>query len=94
VSGGAASGAGVDGSVSLAPTLGALNLSRTGGTIGTFGVAAVVQHATTGQTAGYTANITANFVYDASTFTGGVGATAYTVGDVVRALKNLGLMAS
>lgn len=59
--------------------------------IGMYGVAAVIQHATTGQTAGFTAGVGSAVLND-STFTGGVGATAYTIGDVVRALKNLGVM--
>jgi hypothetical protein len=33
-------------------------------------------------------------VKDESTFTGGLGTKAYTIGDVVLALKTLGLMAS
>lgn len=64
-----------------------------GNLIGFHGTAAVAQHSTTGQTAGFTQN-TLTAVLDGSTFTGGTGATAYTIGDVVRALKLKGLMAA
>lgn len=43
---------------------------------------------TTGQTAGYTAGATACHVE--GTFTGGLGSTAYTVGDLVKFLKQNG----
>lgn len=33
-------------------------------------------------------------VHSAGTFTGGVGASAYTIGDIVLAMKNYGLLAS
>lgn len=52
----------------------------------------IVQPSSTGQTAGFTAGAGTNVV-DASTFTGGVGSTAYTIGDIVRHLKNFGLIA-
>lgn len=60
---------------------------------GAFGVTAVVQPATTGTTTGFTAG-SGTGVNDDSTFTGGVGSKAYTVGDVVKALKDLGWMAA
>jgi hypothetical protein len=53
----------------------------------------VVQHATTGETVGFTAG-GGTTVTDASTFTGNVGATAYRISDIVKALKNKGLMAA
>lgn len=64
------------------------------GKLGYFAAAPVVRQTAAGVTAGYTANVTANFVYDATTFTGNTGATAYTIGDVVAALKNYGLLTS
>jgi hypothetical protein len=36
----------------------------------------------------------ATVVHSAGTFTGGVGSTAYTIGDLVKILKNIGLIAS
>jgi hypothetical protein len=53
----------------------------------------IVQPNTTGTTTGFSAG-SGTTVASASTFTGNVGATAYTIGDVVNALKNLGLMAA
>jgi hypothetical protein len=53
----------------------------------------IIQPSSTGQTAGSTVGV-GNNVNDDSTFTGGVGATAYTIGDMVRHLKNLGLIAA
>jgi len=44
-----------------------------------------------GVTAGF-AQVTGNAVTDASTFTGGRGATGYTIGDVIAALKILDLL--
>jgi hypothetical protein len=45
----------------------------------------------TGQTAGFTAVGTSGVVAPESTFTGGLGATAYTVGDIVKMLKQAGI---
>ncbi len=54
---------------------------------------AVVQQTASGAT-GFTANASANAAFAESTYTGGVGATAYTTGDVVAALKRYGLLVS
>ncbi len=60
--------------------------------IGFFNATPVVQQNTTGTSTGFTAGA-GTTATSLSTFTGNLGATAYTVGDVVRALKTLGLMA-
>lgn len=70
--------------------VGGLNVT---GTTGFFGAAAVAQPAGTGFTGGFTAS-TGTAMNNASTSTGGIGSKAYTFGDVVAALKNLGLLAS
>jgi hypothetical protein len=61
--------------------------------LGFYAATPVVQQATTGTTTGFTAN-SGTTVRDDSTFTGNSGTKAYTVGDIVRALKNLGLLAA
>lgn len=59
--------------------------------LGFWGVTAVVQYSTTGTATGFggTAGTT---VGHTSTFTGNLGSTAYTIGDVVLALKTCGIM--
>jgi len=62
--------------------------------LGFFDAAPVAQPSTTGQTAGHVAGDTAAAAPDiASAYTGGRGSRAYTVGDLVRHLKDLGLLA-
>lgn len=61
-------------------------------TVGFFGVTPIVRFATTGTTTGFTANTSVNNVFNESTFTGNTGSTAYTISDVVRALKLYGLL--
>ena len=58
-----------------------------------FNAAPITQPNTTGTTTGFTAG-TGTTVVSGSTFTGNTGATAYTIGDVVNALKRLGLIAA
>lgn len=69
-------------------------LGRSGGKIGFYGLATpVAQHSTTGTTTGFTAG-SGTAAKDDSTFTGNTGSTAYTIGDIVKALKTCGLIAS
>lgn len=61
--------------------------------LGFYNATPVVQQATTGTTTGFTAG-SGTTVRDDSTFTGNSGTKAYTIGDIVLALKNLGLLAA
>jgi len=61
--------------------------------VGFYGEAGIAQYSTTGTTTGFTAGSGTASKSD-STFTGDVGTKAYTVGDIVKALKQLGLIAS
>lgn len=56
-------------------------------------VTPVIQPATTGTTTGFTV-ATGTAVLAGSTFTGNTGASAYTIGDIVLALKQAGIMAA
>ena len=51
----------------------------------------VGQPSSTGETSGVTTVVGAT-ITDATTFTGGIGSTAYTISDIVKHLKNLGLL--
>jgi hypothetical protein len=61
--------------------------------LGFFGQTPVAQPSTTGETVGFTAG-GGTTATDASTFTGNLGTKAYRVSDIVKALKQLGLIAS
>jgi len=61
--------------------------------IGFFAATPVVQQSGTGETTGFTAG-SGTAVNDDSTFTGNVGTAAYRISDVVKALKNYGLLAA
>lgn len=53
---------------------------------------ASIQKTGSAVTSGFTAS-TGTTVVSGSTFTGGTGSSAYTIGDIVAALKNFGLLA-
>jgi len=61
-----------------------------------FGTQSSTQMSSTGKVTGFTSNAasTATFVSSSSTFTGNYGTKAYTVSDVVFAMKKAGLMAT
>jgi sugar lactone lactonase YvrE len=61
------------------------------GGVGFYGTDAIAQPAGTGEATGFTAG-TGTAVNDVSTFTGNLGTTAYRINDVVKALKQLGLL--
>lgn len=60
--------------------------------VGFFNTTPVVQPSTTGETVGFVGGA-GTTVHDDSTFTGNVGSTAYRLSDIVKALKNLGIIA-
>jgi hypothetical protein len=101
IDGGAGLGA-ADGSVNLgASNTSAVNIAGGGGVpiaiagpldlVGFYGVAPVVQPSTTGTILGHTPGALLPVTED-STFTGNLGPTAYTIGDIVLAMKQLGLL--
>lgn len=59
--------------------------------VGFYGSAGAVQHSTTGNVTGFVAGSGTASKSD-SVWAGASGATAYTVGDIVTALKALGLL--
>ena len=59
--------------------------------LGFWNVTPVVQPSGTGETVGFVAGAGTS-VLDDSTFTGNVGSTAYRVSDIVKALKNIGVL--
>lgn len=81
------------GNIVLATGTGTKIGTATGQKLGFYNATPVIQQAGTGETVGFTAG-GGTAVTDASTFTGNVGATAYRLSDVVKALKNLGILAS
>ena len=83
----------ITGGTSAAGSLGAVNIAATGGSVGFLGATAVARQATTGTVTGFTAG-SGTAAKDDSTYTGNSGTAAYTVGDIVLALKNYGLLAA
>ena len=77
----------------LGTTTGTKIATATTQKLGFYNATPVVQQATTGTTTGFTAG-SGTTARDDSTFTGNSGTKAYTVGDIVLALKNLGLLAA
>ena len=68
-------------------------IAPNGGLVSFFGATGSTQPTATGNVATSAAGST-TAVYVNTTFTGGSGSTAYTVGDIVKALKALGLIAA
>ena len=61
--------------------------------VGMHGVTPVIQHATTGDATGFVAG-SGTAAKDDSVFAGAAGSAAYTVGDLVTALKAKGILAA
>ena len=68
-------------------------IAPNGGLVSFFGATGSTQPTAAGNTTTSAAGST-TAVYVNTTFTGGSGSTAYTVGDIVKALKALGLIAA
>ena len=66
-------------------------IAPNGGLVSFFGATGSTQPTAAGNTTVVTAGST-TAVYVNTTFTGGTGSTAYTVGDIVAALKGLGII--
>jgi hypothetical protein len=91
----------VDGNINLSNSASNIVLDTTTGTrfgtsstqkLGFWGTTPITQPSSTGETAGYTSGTGPNLKRDDST-TGNIGSTSYTFGDVVKHLKNSGLIA-
>lgn len=67
--------------------------TATGQKLGFWNATPIAQPSSTGETSGFTAG-SGTGVNDDSTFTGNVGSTAYRISDIVKHLKNAGLIAS
>jgi len=80
-------GAPVNGQIWKTVTTGRVSLHSAGQTISLY------QQGAAGAS-GWVTGGAANAVQDLDTFTGGTGATAYTIGDIVAALKTIGLIAA
>jgi hypothetical protein len=81
------------GNIVLATGTGTKIGTATGQKLAFYNATPVAQQAGTGETTGVTGGSGTN-IHDNATFTGNVGSAAYTISDIVKALKNLGLLAS
>jgi len=79
--------------IALNATTGTKIGTATSQKLGFWNVTPVIQPATTGTTTGFTAG-SGTSANDDSTFTGNTGAAAYTIGDIVLALKQSGIIAA
>lgn len=66
-------------------------LAKSGEKIGLFGNTPVIQPSGRGETTGFTTS-SGTTVDHLATFTGGVGSTAYNISDIVKALKQIGVL--
>lgn len=73
---------------------GDFRLGPGGSTVGFFGTDPQDQPTANGDKTTVAPGTTTNPMYLDTTYTGGIGTTAYTVGDIVAALKTLGLIES
>jgi hypothetical protein len=81
------------GNIVLATGTGTKIGTATGQKLAFYNATPVAQHSTTGETVGVTHG-SGTATKDDSTFTGNIGTKAYTMSDIVKALKNLGLIAA
>ena len=80
--------------IALGTTTGTKIGTATSQKLGFWNVTPVVQPATTATTSGFIVVGTSAVVAPESTFTGNTGSKAYTIGDIVLALKQAGIMAA
>ena len=81
-----------DSNVVLGTTTGSKIGTATTQKLGFWNATPIVQPSSTGQNSGFTTGV-GTHVHEVSTFTGGIGDTAYRISDIVRHLKSLGLIA-
>lgn len=79
--------------VGLGTTTGTTFGTTTAQKLSFYAATPIVQSSATGETVGFSA-VGGTGANDQSTFTGNVGTTAYRISDIVKALKNLGLIKS
>ena len=81
-----------DANVVLGTTTGSKIGTATTQKLGFWNATPIVQPSSTGEDSGFTTGV-GTHVHEVSTFTGGIGLTAYRISDIVRHLKRLGLIA-